>query len=428
MSFKLKELLLEKGYIRGPFGSALRRKEMLEEGVPVYEQKNAIDNHREFRYFISQEKHEKLKRFTVKENDLIISCSGTVGKVSIIKDNDPKGIISQALLILRPNTKKILPKYLYYYFASPEGYNSIINRSSGSVQVNIAKRGIIENIDLRVPEIKEQKSVVNILSVLDEKIENNNQINKNLEEMAQAIFKHWFVDFEFPNEEGEPYKSSGGKMVESELGMIPEGWEVKEIGDISKIQNGFAFRAKEYTENGIKVLRTLNIGSDGYFNNDDIVFLPHTYDNQKYQKYMFKKFDVALVMVGASIGKIGMILDNTSNSLQNQNMWRFRTKNEKLLPQLFLYYLVKEAQKIGSNWKTGSAREFYRKDSFKKIKVIIPDKKNIEKFKLISTSMFKKISKLVSENDNLISLRDNLLPKLMSGEIRVPINGGDVNE
>ena len=141
----LGEVLRDKGYIRGPFGSALKRGEMKEEGIPVYEQTNAIYNHRNFRYFIDEEKYQALKRFTVEQNDLIISCSGTVGKVSIIEANDPKGIISQALLILRADNSIITSKFLYYFFNSREGINSILSRSSGSVQVNIAKRAIIEN-------------------------------------------------------------------------------------------------------------------------------------------------------------------------------------------------------------------------------------------------------------------------------------------
>ena len=98
---ELGNLLSEKGYIRGPFGSSLKRGEMVDEGISVYEQKNAIYNSRDFRFFITPEKFKELKRFQVRTNDLIISCSGTVGKISIIAENDPKGIISQALLILR---------------------------------------------------------------------------------------------------------------------------------------------------------------------------------------------------------------------------------------------------------------------------------------------------------------------------------------
>ena len=99
--YKLGEILAEKGYIRGPFGSALKRGEMIDKGIPVYEQQQAIYNTRNFRYFISEKKFNKLKRFQLKTHDLIISCSGTVGRISIINKDDPKGIISQALLTLR---------------------------------------------------------------------------------------------------------------------------------------------------------------------------------------------------------------------------------------------------------------------------------------------------------------------------------------
>ena len=121
MSCKLKDIIQDKGYIRGPFGSALKRNEMKEVGIPVYEQQNAIYNHRDFRYFIDEEKYESLKRFTVKKDDLIISCSGTVGKVSIIKEDDPIGIISQALLILRPNTEIINPDFYTISLPHQEG-------------------------------------------------------------------------------------------------------------------------------------------------------------------------------------------------------------------------------------------------------------------------------------------------------------------
>lgn len=175
----LADLLQDKGYIRGPFGSALKRPEMQTEGIPVYEQQHAIYNSREFRFFISEEKFEELKRFQVEANDLVISCSGTVGRVTIIKEEDPKGIISQALLILRVDSKKVLPQYLKYFFTSKEGYNAIVSRSSGSVQVNISKRNVIEQIPLRLPSTNIQKKIVGVLSSIDKKIEKNEQININ---------------------------------------------------------------------------------------------------------------------------------------------------------------------------------------------------------------------------------------------------------
>ncbi|WP_418527408.1 restriction endonuclease subunit S [Longicatena caecimuris] len=179
-NLKLSDVLQEKGYIRGPFGSALKRRDMKNEGIPVYEQQHAIYNNRQFRYYIDEIKFNEMKRFQVQTDDLIISCSGTVGRVSIIKEDDPKGIISQALLLLRINTEKVLPLYLKYFFSSREGYNAIISRSSGSVQVNIAKRDVIEQIPLKLPPLNCQRKIVEILSFIDNKIEENRKINNNL--------------------------------------------------------------------------------------------------------------------------------------------------------------------------------------------------------------------------------------------------------
>ena len=177
---QLSDILVDKGYIRGPFGSALKRGDMKENGVPVYEQQHAIYDSRCFRYYIDEQKFVEMKRFLVNTDDLIISCSGTVGKVSIIRDDDPKGIISQALLLLRVDKNKILPLYLKYFFSSRDGYNAIVSRSSGSVQVNIAKRDVIEQIPLMLPKIETQRKIVGVLNSIDKKIEENERINNNL--------------------------------------------------------------------------------------------------------------------------------------------------------------------------------------------------------------------------------------------------------
>ncbi len=176
----LADLLQKKGYIRGPFGSALKRPEMKSEGIPVYEQQHAIYNSREFRFYIDEEKFQELKRFQVETNDLVISCSGTVGKVTIISEDDPKGIISQALLMLRADSKKVLPEYLKYFFSSRKGYNAIVSRSSGSVQVNISKREVIEQIPLTLPGLDIQEKIVGVLKTIDNKISLNEKINRNL--------------------------------------------------------------------------------------------------------------------------------------------------------------------------------------------------------------------------------------------------------
>lgn len=160
----LKELLQPKGYIRGPFGSALKKDFFVNEGVPIYEQQHAIYNKREFRYYIDNNRAEKLKRFMVKPYDLIISCSGTIGKISIITPQDKEGIINQALLILRLDLTKVKIRYIKYYL---ECFTNLIVSSSGGAITNIEKKEIIEKIKIPVPPLEEQQHIVDILDRFD---------------------------------------------------------------------------------------------------------------------------------------------------------------------------------------------------------------------------------------------------------------------
>ena len=164
---EIKDILQEKGYIRGPFGSALRKSDMVKNGVPIYEQQHAIYNHRNFRYFISNEKANNLSRFMVKEGDIILSCSGTVGRTSIIKSADEKGVINQALLILRIDSNKINVRFLEHFLNSSYGKKKILSNTNGSAQVNICKREEFEKIKIPLPQIDEQNKIVNILDRFD---------------------------------------------------------------------------------------------------------------------------------------------------------------------------------------------------------------------------------------------------------------------
>ena len=126
---------------------------------------------------------------------------------------------------------------IFIYYLLKNNIDIIENHANGSTFKEISG-SVMKSLEFGIPSLREQKAIAHILSTLDDKIEVNNQINKTLENMAQAIFKQWFVDFEFPNENGEPYKSSGGEMVESELGTIPKGWEVVQFRDIFRFVKG----------------------------------------------------------------------------------------------------------------------------------------------------------------------------------------------
>jgi len=323
-----------------------------------------------------------MKRFETRSHDLIISCSGTLGKVSIIQESDPKGIISQALLLLRADTDVILPQYLQYFFASKKGYDSIVSRSSGSVQINISKRADIEQIPLELPPIEEQKTIVATLSALDEKIANNTAINHHLEQLAQTIFKSWFVDF-------EPF--ADGDFVESELGEIPLGWHIGKVGDVVRLSRGHDLPISATLEGKYPV-----VGSKGViaFHNEFTSTAP-------------------VIILGRS-GNIGL------PRYYNHDCWAHNTSiysKEIFSAPIWVYFVL--CQIDYSVFKGGSAVPTLNRNHVESWRIAIPPEKTQNEFHEAIAPLFFKRDALEQESKHLAELRDILLPRLTSGELSV---------
>ena len=360
--------------------------------------------------FVSEETYKTWFRSHPEPGDIIFVNKGTPGRVCLVP-NPVNFCIAQDMVALRVDESVIYPKYLFAALRSDYIQNVIENMHVGTLIPHF-KKSDFERLMIPVPDEVTQKYIGNLYYDLSMAIELNNQINKTLEEMAQAIFKSWFVDF-------EPFRD--GEFEESELGLIPKGWKIVELEEICSIQNGFAFKSSDYQDTGCRLIRTTNITSNGYVNNNDIKFLPQSfYESEKYKNYRFECFDTVLVMVGASIGKIGLITEYNLPSLQNQNMWRFRANNREI-SSVYIHYVVRRVNEFVSNWATGSARDFYRKESFQRAKCVLPPKNVMKEFRLLTDSLFIQISSNIMENALLLEIRDILLPKLMSGEIRVPV-------
>lgn len=262
--------------------------------------------------FISREKDNLLRKGKLVRNDIVLTTRGTVGNVAFYNNRVPFNNIriNSGMVILRAKQSEYLPEFVYWMFRSNYIQDQINALKTGSAQPQLPIT-IMRTIKVLKPKLCEQKVIAATLSALDDMIELNNQINKTLEEMAQAIFKSWFVDF-------EPFKD--GESEESEIGLIPKGWKIVELEEICSIQNGFAFKSSDYQDTGCRLIRTTNITSNGYVNNNDIKFLPQSfYESEKYKNYRFECFDTVLVMVGASIGKIGLITEYNLPSLQNHD-------------------------------------------------------------------------------------------------------------
>lgn len=184
----LGDVLEDKGYIRGPFGSALKVDDMETNGTPVYEQQHVLDEHRNFRYFISDEKYKQLKRFSVKPKDILISCSGVnLGKLSTVQNTDPLGIINQALLILRVNAKIIDSICVKHFLETEGGKRFLIQESGGSAQPNIAKREIIQAIPFLLPLKQINNILSECLTVFEEKVNMTRKMNDKLNELKDLL-------------------------------------------------------------------------------------------------------------------------------------------------------------------------------------------------------------------------------------------------
>ncbi|MFA7055852.1 MAG: restriction endonuclease subunit S, partial [Acholeplasmataceae bacterium] len=260
-----------------------------------------------------------------------------------------------------------------------------------------------KNIEIKIPKLNEQKAIANILSSLDDKIELNNKINRNLEELAQTLYKHWFVDFEFPNEEGLPYKSSGGKMIESEQGLIPEGWEVKNLNSLVK-----QYRIKSNPNENEKLIDLANM--PGY----SLTLDSYDYgDKLKTNIYEMKKNNILYGSIRPYLGKFGIapfdgLTTGTIHQFLPINNSEYSAVSTLVFSKEFNDFCIKLSYGTKMpviNWKQlGTYKVIYNNDLF-------------EKFNEITKSYYENIVKNINENIKLRNIRDLLLPKLMSGEI-----------
>ena len=338
----------------------------------------------------------------VKAPGVVTGRSGALGEVQFI--NEDFWPLNTTLWV--KDFKNNDPKYVYYFLKTID-----FKRYNSGAGVPTLNRNDLDTLKIKIHEKNEQLKIAKLLSNYDDLIENNNRRIKILEKMAQKIYKEWFVDFKFPGHETTTFK-------DSPLGKIPNDWEVKLFSDYFDIQNGFAFKSKDYSNNGVKIIRTKDFASTKYINITDPIFLPNQLKS-KYETYMLQEYDFLLIMVGASIGKYGIVLKKDMPSLQNQNMWALRPKNNYIYLKNYSIFMFENLIKKVLSFATGAAREFFRKEHFNNQRIIVPNSCILNLFNQITNDILNEISNLYTKNENLKQTRDILLPRLISGEINV---------
>jgi len=407
---KLGELLLEVESGGRPRGGSLT----IFQGVPSIGAEH-LDDNGGFNFskikYVPERYYKNSSRGKVKPNDVLCVKDGaTIGKVSRITKNFPfpEAMVNEHVFIVRSKQDLLDQVFLFYKLRTREGRETIKNSVGGSAQGGL-KKDFLNYWEIDLPPLLEQKRIASILSTFDEKIELNNKINQTLEQMAQAIFKEWFVDFKFPGHEKV-------KFVDSELGKIPEGWKIGYLGDgfYSEI---IKYKVKNF--DGEKIyLATADVVKNDIISNKTKI----TYENRPIRANAEPVLNSIWFAKMINTYKVLFFFDANKEDIDKYILSTgfMGIKALKNL-QYYLYLFINSERfhKLKDTLVQGAVQEAITNANIKEIKIIIPPQNIILLFNEKVKPLISKIYRNKKENQKLAALRDLLLPKLMSGEIRV---------
>lgn len=341
---------------------------------------------------------------------ITVGRSGSVGKVHYYEQ--PTWAHNTALFV--KNFKGNDPKYLYYFLKNLHLDEMF---SKGSSVVPSLDRKVVHSLIVPFQEDKTcQKQIASVLSNIDRKIELNRAINQNLEAMAKQLYNYWFVQFDFPNEEGKPYKSSGGAMVWNEelKREIPQGWSNMSIGDYAPCKSGYAFKSKDFGDKGLSVIKIGNIQENYTLDMTDSQCI----DLFNKTLFLAKRYDLVIAMTGATIGKFAI---SQSNYWVNQRVGRFDLGDRPLLRLGFLFNSLKQEYFREQVFQIacGCAQPNISAEQIDSISILKPNDVILNQFNKLCEPLLELQSENYLQIEELTKQRDELLPLLMSGQVSV---------
>jgi len=366
--------------------------------------------------FLSEEDFKKwTKRVTPKEGDLLFSYETRLGEAALM----PPGIracLGRRMGLLRPNREKVIPEYLLYAYLSPAFQQTIKANTITGATVDRIALNELPSFALRIPPLEEQKNVAKLLSNIDKKIELNNRINAELEAMAKTLYDYWFVQFDFPDANGKPYKTSGGKMEYNPIlkREIPEGWEAGNVLKVAELLGGGTpTKTKPEYWNGTIPFFTpsdsdkniFSVATEDYITEEGL---------KKSSTRLFEKYTV-LITARGSVGRLAL---NAVPMAMNQSCYALKAKGG--ISYTFLFFLTKELIHHLEVKASGSVFNSIVSNDIEFTDLALPKgTKIIERFAAIAEPIFTKIEIATVENRQLSALRDWLLPMLMNGQVTV---------
>jgi len=364
---------------------------------------------------VSKYSTQKLEKFKVFPNDIVIAMTGaTIGKVGRNKSGRTV-FLNQRVAKINPNFKEDLD-FIYYCVSNTVFLEYVLNNvDSKSAQSNISHFGI-GNFEINWYDRETRQKIAKVLTCLDDKIFINNQINQELEAMSKTLYDYWFVQFDFPDQNGNPYKSSGGKMVYNpELKReIPEGWGVEKIEDIAHTGSGGTPKSTNssyYTGGEVPWINSGELSQTVITSTSNFI----TEEGLKNSNAkLFPSGTILVAMYGATAGKVSFLSFEAST---NQAICAIMLSDVRM--RYYLKNVIEDLYQYLVNLSTGSARDNLSQDMIKNIKVVIPSNEILDRYYHFSNNIIKELTKKQQENEQLIQLRDWLLPMLMNGQVKV---------
>jgi type I restriction enzyme S subunit len=361
--------------------------------------------------FVTPEFHAKLKKSALKPGDVAVVRTGYPGTACVIPKSLPVSNCSD-LVIISPNETELDSGYLAAVFNSSWGMATVGGNLVGAAQQHF-NVGAAKEMELNLPDLPTQRKIAGILSAYDDLIENNLRRIKILEEMAQSLYREWFVHFRFPGHEST-------KFVDSELGQIPKGWGITDLEKVTtKIGSGATPRGGKdsYKTDGITLIRSMNI-YDYSFEFDNLAFIDPKQAAQL-DNVSVEAQDVLLNITGASVCRCAMVPSNLLPARVNQHVAIIRADTELMDPYFLLDSINSEQNKkaLFSLAQGGATREALTKETICRFQILLPERDLIFRYGRIAGAMHTQREILQRKNQTLRRTRDLLLPKLLSGQI-----------
>lgn len=393
----------------GPFGSDIKVEYFVDKGVPVLNGSN-ISGFKvtdDFHNYVTEERASGYRKAIAVRGDIVITHRGTLGQIAYVPDDSQyeKYVISQSQFKVRLDTDKVNPVYFTYYFHTNEGQQRLLSfKSHVGVPALAQATTNFRLLDFPLIPKPKQDAIASVLKILDQKIELNNQINAELEAMAKTLYDYWFVQFDFPDADGKPYKSSGGKMVYNEVlkREIPEGWAVSILDNIISI----------YDSKRVPLSSKQRAKMQG-----NIPYYGATSVMDYVSDYIFDGEYVLLAEDGSVMDENGFPILQFIEGKAWVNNHAHVLKGANGFSNPMLHQTLKNIPVI--NIMSGSIQKKINQNNLKNTPIFIPPQELLNLINPVLVSIYTKILLAEKESIKLESLRDWLLPMLMNGQVTV---------